>query len=1280
MSSNESTTDRVIDYLVGAVLLIPKIAVLLWVLLAGGVVPAAITGVTPVATAEVAVATEAPEVEEVVAQAATEVPPTPTMEIATAGPAVEAPSIDEAGVLDPLNIFLNPVGLAGAWAASQVGGSAIDPSTRQPGWPPHLLATFTDPDNPDLETALAELINVGQAQLRVIPVDAYLAMLGQTGMPDPGMAFEQIKALLEQQPADFAGTLPIPPVLADKRQEAISRLSYLDFDGGQGVAYLAHLAGQGVGPITNETGFTWIFQGLTDDGRNYLLGLWPVAADFLPETVDSVDEDTLAAVQDDLDAYLATIQDETNSATDGQFTPDLSALAGLVSGMVLGDRAAELASQGDTGSEGDTPELLGTVWQWTAFEDSSGENNIEVGDPASYLLTLWPDGSYNIKADCNVGGGSYELDGSSLIINPGFSTLAACPPDSLSDNFTRLLFDARTYVFDDDGNLVLNLMADAGNMVFANGGPADVADAGDAEEQTDAAEAGLTGVVLEWDSFTDADGNTTAVENPENYTIILNEDGTFDVEADCNVGGGVYEFDPADGSVNLTVGRLTRALCPPDSLSDDFLANLEAAESVSVGDDGVVTANLADGGNVTFRIGAAVDAGDGEMAEIEMAPTDEIIGVTWQWTEFQDTAGINDLVIENPENYQLVLWPDGAYSVQADCNIGRGSYELDGQSISFGPGPFTRALCGPESQGDLFIQYLDGVRTYVIDDDGNLVLNLFADAGNMIFANAGDAETTAAQETEEQPDAADAGLTGTSLRWTSFVNEDGDEIVIENPDDYQLVLLPDGTYTIIADCNVGGGTFEFSEGGSILLYPGPLTRALCPPDSLSDDFLAFLNGITNAVVRTDGTIEATLEDGRTGTFDTGSPVAEGGPTGEPIGGPDEAAEMQVPDDLVNTLWQWTEFQDSSGANDIAVPNPEQYQLLFLPGGTYAFRADCNTGSGGFEVDGSSLTILPGITTLAACGEDSLDQVYLQLLGDTASYVIDDDGNLVLNLMADAGNMVFSNAGEAAELPMPVVEETEGPAEAPADLVNTLWQWTEFEDTSGENSFAVDNPQQYQLLFLPDGTYAFRADCNTGSGSYEVDGASLTILPGITTLAACGDDSLDTQYLQFLGDTASYVIDEDGNLVLNLMADAGNMIFGNAGTAEELPAAVAPETGAPAETVAANPLEGTSWQWTNFRDPKQEFAPPSDQYTITFLPDGQVAVQADCNNGSGSYSVDGSSINISILVTTAAACGEGSLGDSFIEKLNFAGVYTVDGNTLRIDLMADGGTMTFVRLP
>ena len=48
----------------------------------------------------------------------------------------------------------------------------------------------------------------------------------------------------------------------------------------------------------------------------------------------------------------------------------------------------------------------------------------------------------------------------------------------------------------------------------------------------------------------------------------------------------------------------------------------------------------------------------------------------------------------------------------------------------------------------------------------------------------------------------------------------------------------------------------------------------------------------------------------------------------------------------------------------------------------------------------------GPSTLAACGEDSLDQEYLKRLGDTATYVMA-DGKLHLNLKMDAGNMVFA---------------------------------------------------------------------------------------------------------------------------------------------------------------------------------------------------------------------------------------------------------------------------------
>jgi hypothetical protein len=48
----------------------------------------------------------------------------------------------------------------------------------------------------------------------------------------------------------------------------------------------------------------------------------------------------------------------------------------------------------------------------------------------------------------------------------------------------------------------------------------------------------------------------------------------------------------------------------------------------------------------------------------------------------------------------------------------------------------------------------------------------------------------------------------------------------------------------------------------------------------------------------------------------------------------------------------------------------------------------------------------GPSNLAFCGEQSLDTLYLEWLGNTATFVIS-DGQLLLNLQADAGSMVFS---------------------------------------------------------------------------------------------------------------------------------------------------------------------------------------------------------------------------------------------------------------------------------
>jgi heat shock protein HslJ len=62
-----------------------------------------------------------------------------------------------------------------------------------------------------------------------------------------------------------------------------------------------------------------------------------------------------------------------------------------------------------------------------------------------------------------------------------------------------------------------------------------------------------------------------------------------------------------------------------------------------------------------------------------------------------------------------------------------------------------------------------------------------------------------------------------------------------------------------------------------------------------------------------------------------------------------------------------------------------------------------------------------------------------------------------------------------------------------------------------------------------------------SGTYALEGSSLTIEPGATTMAYCGDQSLDQQYLALLANVASYT-KVDGKLVLVLKDSAGEMTF------------------------------------------------------------------------------------------------------------------------------------------
>ena len=143
---------------------------------------------------------------------------------------------------------------------------------------------------------------------------------------------------------------------------------------------------------------------------------------------------------------------------DGNLFIDLMADGGT---MAFAPAETVLADDGEGALAG---ALWANPWQWVSF--TSPVEDVQIETPENYRLTFHEDGSLEIVADCNNAMGSYKLDGSSITIEVGPMTMAACPPGSKSDDFIKYLGSAAIYFFK-DGDLFIDLMADGGTMRFS---------------------------------------------------------------------------------------------------------------------------------------------------------------------------------------------------------------------------------------------------------------------------------------------------------------------------------------------------------------------------------------------------------------------------------------------------------------------------------------------------------------------------------------------------------------------------------------------------------------------------------------------------------------------------------------------------------------------------------------------------------------------------------------------------------------------------------------------
>lgn len=127
----------------------------------------------------------------------------------------------------------------------------------------------------------------------------------------------------------------------------------------------------------------------------------------------------------------------------------LAALGTASTYSIQGDKLALFDAQGSRVAEYQANRLVGETWSLAEIQYMNDTTKTP-DDPARYTVEFLPDGTLNIKADCNNAGGEYTISGSSLSISITHTTRAACPPDSLSEEFLENLRIAASYQFEGD--------------------------------------------------------------------------------------------------------------------------------------------------------------------------------------------------------------------------------------------------------------------------------------------------------------------------------------------------------------------------------------------------------------------------------------------------------------------------------------------------------------------------------------------------------------------------------------------------------------------------------------------------------------------------------------------------------------------------------------------------------------------------------------------------------------------------------------------------------------
>ena len=227
------------------------------------------------------------------------------------------------------------------------------------------------------------------------------------------------------------------------------------------------------------------------------------------------------------------------------------------------------------------------------------------------------------------------------------------------------------------------------------------------------------------------------------------------------------------------------------------------------------------------------------------------------------------------------------------------------------------------------------------------------------------------------------------------------------------------------------------------------------------------------------------------------------------------------------IWEIVSFSEPESA-PVTITDPSRSTVQFLPAGRLLARLDCLHGHGGFTAAAGVLALTPLAVTTEMCPPDSEDTRIQTILESATSYTFAPDGLLLLH--GDTGSLHLRPA-----------------------LTGVRWAWQTFQG-SDDTIVRPDDPSQYTVEFLPNGTLAIQAACHHAVGTYTVDNSTVDLRIGGSTRAICPSGALMDRFLRDLDQVTSHVF-RDGKLYLALPMDAGIHAFA--------PTSIAPPAATPA---------------------------------------------------------------------------------------------------------------------